>query len=906
MTLSSGTKLGPYEIRSPLGVGGMGEVYRARDSRLGRDVALKVLPEAFAADTERVARFEREAKVLASLNHPNIASIYGVEESNHQLALVMELVEGPTLAERTAVGTIAVDEALPIAKQVCEGLEYAHERGVVHRDLKPANVKVTPEGQVKILDFGLAKALDLADPATSDPSSSPTLTRMATHAGIILGTAAYMSPEQAKGKAVDRRTDIWAFGCLLYEMLTGKRAFDGESVSDTLANVIKEEPDWTALPPSVPPRIRALLKRCLTKDVKQRLQAIGDARITIDEVLAGSAELDFSATASGVATVQSSKASRILPWAVAGALAVTLLAVLIFFRSRTDRHPAPVMRLNLTADVRHLQAHRGSAVAISPDGTRIAYVSMRPIPSSGKGEDLVAPRAETYALFVRKLDQLEPVLLAETPAGTSPFFSPDGRWIGFHSDGAIKKVPSDGGPPLTVCEAPGILGASWGDDGYIYFAPSGVGEIRRVPEEGGTPATVVKEATTQGMTNFRWPRILPGGKAVLFTTSETNWLARHYKTEAYSLATGKRTVVLDDSADGRYLPGGYLVFLRGNVLMVARFDVSALKVTGPAVPVVNEVTGDEWFGSADYGLSSTGTLVYLTGGVQRDYRLVSADMAGKAEPIGNLVRGFEDLSVSPDGKQVAVTLVENATADVWVYNLQRDALSRLTQKGDCGDPLFSPDGSNVFYTNPSSLYVSPADGSRPAESLNTGLWAEPESFSAGGANILYSTFSPVNNEASLWLLPVKGGSPPTQVLPGIARVHDGRFSPDGRWLAYVSAQSGVSQVYLQAYPGSGERVQVSSDGGREPLWSPDGKQLYFRTPTKFLSADVKTAPELAVAKPRLLFEGNFLMTHHDYGLLPDGKHFILIQPVGKTPLGELHVVVNWAEELKTRLPAVGN
>ena len=394
MALASGTKLGPYEIRSPLGVGGMGEVFLARDSRLSRDVALKVLPEAFAADAERMARFEREAKVLASLNHPNIASIYGVEESNHQLALVMELVEGPTLAERIAIGPIAVDEALPIAKQICEGLEYAHERGVIHRDLKPANVKVTPEGQVKILDFGLAKALDSGDPTTGDPSSSPTLTHMGTHAGIILGTAAYMSPEQAKGKPIDRRTDIWAFGCLLYEMLTGKRAFDGESVSDTLASVIKEEPDWCALPAAVPPRICALLRRCLKKDAKQRLQAIGDARLTIDELHDGADETNAVPVIGGAD--RSPLRNPMLPWILAAILAVALVIVFVAVPLRFSRPRGSVMHLNLAAQARHAESDMASAVATHPNGTQIAYAAVKTNPN-GENGDLVSPQTETVA-----------------------------------------------------------------------------------------------------------------------------------------------------------------------------------------------------------------------------------------------------------------------------------------------------------------------------------------------------------------------------------------------------------------------------------------------------------------------------------------------------------------------------
>ncbi len=903
MTLTSGARLGPYTVQCPLGSGGMGEVYRARDTRLGRDVALKVLPSAFGSDAERMARFEREAQVLASLNHPTIAAIYGLEESGPVRALVMELAEGRTLAERIACGRVPLDEALPIAQQICEGLEYAHERGVVHRDLKPANVKVTLGGQAKILDFGLAKALQ-ADVAAGDPASSPTLPRSATQDGIILGTAAYMSPEQARGKAADRRADIWAFGSVLYEMLSGKPAFGGGSISETLAGVIRDEPDWSALPPAVPAGIRTLLERCLCKDPRRRLQAIGDARITIEDVQGGvDGHPAPAATLSGPGARRFSSPTRAIPWAVAAALAIALAAVVIFRPSLARPPRTPVMHLSLAAPVRHSEANRGSAVAISPDGTRIAYVAVQGTPATGKGEDLVAPRTEDFELVVRNLDALAPTPLVETPGGTSPFFSPDGRWIGFYSGGALKKVSADGGPPLTVCEVPSLVGAWWGDDGFIYFAPAGVAEIRRVPEEGGTPTAVVKAANGEAVASFRWPQVLPGGKALLYTTAGASWLAQHYRTEAYSLNTGKRMVVMEEAADARYLAPGYLVFTRGDVLMGAPFDASELKVTGQAVPLIEGLTRDEWFGSADYALSSTGTLIYLTGGVQKDYRLVRVDMTGKVEPLGTVERGFEDLSVSPDGQRIAATLVENGSADVWIYDRERDALARLTQKEDCGDPLWSPNGSRVIYTDPASLHVVSADASSPPESLDTGQWAEAEAFTSDGRELMYSTFDAATNDAALWLLPLEAGARPTRLLPGIGRVYDGRFSPDGRWIAYVSAQSGRPQVYVQAYPGPGDRVQVSSDGGREPLWAPNGAELYFRTPTKLMAVEVKTGPALVVGKPRLLFEGDFLVSHHDYGLLPDGRHFIMIQPVGPKPPEELHVVVNWADELKAKVPA---
>jgi Tol biopolymer transport system component len=563
------------------------------------------------------------------------------------------------------------------------------------------------------------------------------------------------------------------------------------------------------------------------------------------------------------------------------------------------------MHLNLTAQARHSESDLASALAISPDGTQLAYVAVQASPNPGSG-DWVDPQTQTHQLVVRKLGQLTPTPLPDTTGGAAPFFSPDGRWIGFYAHGALKKVSSDGGPPVTLCELPKIFGASWGDDGYIYFAMAGAAAIERVPEGGGTPTVVLKAGNGQSAASIRWPQILHGGKTLPFTSAGTSWLTQHYKIEAYSPSTGKRTVVMEEGANARYLPPGYLVFTRGDVLMGATLDPDTLKVTGTPVPLIEGLTRDEWFGSADYALSSTGTLIYLTGGVQTDYRLVSVDMSGKIDPMGAQVRGFEDLSVSPDGKRIATTLDENGGADIWIYNRERDALTRLTQTGNSGDPLWSPDGSRIIYTDPQSLYSVPADAGSPPESMNTGEWAEPDTFTPDGSEFLYSTFSPLTGDTATWLLPMKGGAQRRQMFAGVPDVFDARFSPDGHWVAYASAQSGRSQVYVQAYPGPGERVQVSTDGGGQPLWAPNGSELYFRTPTKFMAAEVKTKPTLSIGKPRLLFEGDFELSHHDYGLLPDGRHFIMIQPVGKTPPAELHVVVNWADELKARLAAVGN
>ena len=863
-----------------------------------------------------MARFEREARVLASLDHPNIGAIYGLEDSEGARALILALIEGPTLAERIGLaggrpGPITLEEALAIARQIAEALEYAHERGVIHRDLKPANVKLTPQGVVKVLDFGLAKALsgetEVAAAAAGDSSTElPTVSMGGTRAGVILGTPAYMSPEQAKGMPVDRRTDTWAFGCVLYEMLTGRPAFQGETTSDVLAAVMMTEPDWSALPAETPANIERLLRRCLTKNLRQRMQAIGDARITVEEALSGDTGMTLATAAKAARAPDQQSWRRVLPWAVAATLAVALGTVMILLPARRRRPPAPVVRFTMPGQAWHVEAEPASAVAISPDGTRVAYVSLtgtRLTETSG-GLTVTQPTE----LIVRRLAESAPIPVPESAGSAAPFFSPDGRWIGFFADGKLQKVPADGGPGLVLCDVPSNAGASWGDDGFIYFATGGQGEILRIAEGGGTPQVVFRAGNGEQVAGFRWPQVLPGGSAVLFTTFGVQYLATQYRMEAYSLKTGRRKVLVDRGANARYLAPGYLVFTRNNVLMGAPFDAREVRITGPANPLVAGVTADAWNGSADYAVSSTGTLLYLTGGVETAYRLMVVDRHGAAEPLGKAQRGFEDLSVSPDGKHVAATIVENAGADVWIYDTGRDVLARLTDSGTCSDPLWAPYGNRVTYscTTPDArLFISAADGSSPAERLLAAPSAEANSFSADGRRLLYSTFSVATNDAALWVLPLEGDRRPLAIFPGTARVPDARFSPDGRWIAYVSAQSGRKQVFVQAYPGPGERVQVSTEGGDEPIWAPGGSELFFRNGAKLMAVDVKLSPVLDVGKARELFEGTYRLSHHGYDILPDGRHFVMIQPAGGAQSqGELQVVLNWSDELRPRLLAV--
>ena len=631
MTLS-GTQLGSYEVIAQIGAGGMGEVYQAHDTKLGRDVAIKVLPEAFAHDPERLSRFQREAKMLAALNHPNIATIYGLEQSNGTSYLVMELVAGETLAQRIKrEGALPIEEALAICKQIAEALEAAHEKGIIHRDLKPANVKVTPEGKVKVLDFGLAKAF-AGDAANDDPSNSPTLSMAATMHGVILGTAAYMSPEQARGKAVDKRTDIWAFGCVLYELLCGHQAFEGEDVTEILAAVVKTEPDWNRLPEATPPAIRALLRRCLRKDKRQRFHDAADVRIEIDDAIAAPKDSGTTQPAPG-------PRSKLL---LAVAVATTVIAAVALWGWWRATRPVEQAHLTVTRLLMGLQP--AESILGGPGTNSQARPTRTAIAWSPDGRTLVfgGDRAGVEQLYVRRLDQLQATPLAGTEGAVSPFFSPDGGWVGFWAAGALKKVSPSGGPAVTICETPLIASATWTEGDVIFFdiltSSQYGGGISRVAAGGGRPEPVAMPS--KGEFSLRLPHALPGGKALLLTRLTTNQLA-DAKIVVWSLATGQQ-VVLTDGADARYVPTGHLVFVRQGALLAAPFDVTALRLTGGAVGMVDDVmqafnapTAPLRTGAAQFDVSPTGSLAYAPGGIfSEDLRsLVWVDRTGNVMPL---------------------------------------------------------------------------------------------------------------------------------------------------------------------------------------------------------------------------------------------------------------------------------
>jgi serine/threonine protein kinase len=894
-----GRTIGNYRVSAKLGAGGMGEVYRARDERLGREVAIKVLPDVFAGDSQRLARFEREAQLLASLNHPHIATIYGLEDAGGVRALVMELVEGPTLSDRIQQGALPPDEALPIARQIAEALEYAHERGIVHRDLKPANIKLTADGAVRILDFGLAKALE-GDPAQADISSSPTLTAAATRAGIILGTAAYMSPEQAKGKSVDRRADIWSFGVVLFEMLSGKTLYAGETAPETMAHVITKDPDWSLLPASTPPRIRALLERCLEKDPRQRLRDIGEARIEIERVLsgaAGSRSTGLQPAPSALSPLRS-PLRTVLPWALCALLAaVSAFALWDRVKGRAVSS-ASVKRFVITLPP-NTQMEYGPlpVVAISPDGERLALEA-----SIGSG----------WRLYLRSLDSTEPAQVPGTEDSNSPFFSPDGQWLGFYGPGKLRKVSVQGGAPITLCDSTEIRGATWGPHDSIVFSRIGPSTLYRVPAGGGTPVPLTKLAS--GERTHKWPSFLPDGKALLFTIEDnTTASAANARIAVLRLDTGKWHTVLEGGTFPRYVPSGHILFARGAVLMGVPFDLAKLEVTGNPVPLIEGLSISPVTGAANFDVSREGTLVHVIGlpGLGHS-EPVWVDRRGAAKPLGLPARSYVQPSLSHDGRYLALHIVEESN-DVWTHDTSRGTLTRFSfQPGEDEAPLWSPDGKRLAYSasvgaEPRHIYLKNADGSGADELVaSPGGHVHLSSFSPDGKFLLYTNYE-AGSSGDIWLLPLEGERKPRPFLQTPFDERDAQFSPDGRWVAYTSNESGPDEVYVQGFPEARGKWQISTGGGYGPRWSPRGQELFYRIGNKVMTIRYSSETAFSPATPQVLFEGEYgshPRREGNYAVSPDGQRFLMLKnrDVDGTQ-SRIQVTLNWFEELKRRVPA---
>jgi len=878
--MNAGEKLGGYEIKEPLGAGGMGEVYRAHDARLDRDVAIKVLPEEFVADPERLARFEREAKLLAQLNHPNIAAIYGFEDAGGVRFIAMECVDGETLAGKLAtVGRLEVDEALEIARGIAEALEAAHGAGIVHRDLKPANVKITPDGRVKVLDFGLAKAwegkpmggavgsgTERVAGASTGISHSPTFIG-ATRTGIILGTAAYMSPEQARGKPVDKRTDIWAFGCGFYEMLAGKKAFRGETVSDTLAAVLKESPDWSALPPETPPMLRALLQRCLRRDPSRRLHDIADARIEIEEIReAPGGVLPLHLAPTGNARVW----GRLAPWAVA--VAAVIVAAWGWTHGSGETPFARPLHLSLPipSDL-HVA---GSAMVVSPDGEQIVFGARR------DGET---------SLFRFTLGLAGPEKIPGTEEGQAPFFSPDGNWLGFWAEGWLKKVPVTGGRPLDLVAVTALRGATWTDGGRIVYAPTITSGLWQVPANGGEAV----ELTTLNPeeTSHRWPEVLPGDRGLLFSSRSLGGGA-HIVAQRLDGSERRRLIDGNDYISARYVPGGYLAFVQDGVLFVAPFDVEALEVSGPAIPAVQDV-GQNAAGSPEFAFGPGRWLAYLSREPAGETRLVWVDATGVERELPLPARRYTQPRLSPGGERLAVI----ADGDIYVHDIAAGTFTRLTFEG-ARYPTWRPGGQAVAFEASGAALWRPADGNGPIEELMDIEYLEaPSDWSRDG--VLALTTRHPNTGVDIWTWARDREPAPFLASPSNERWP--RFSPNGRWIAYASDEAGPSNVFVRAYPDTGAMWQISNDGGISPVWSRDGRSLFYRSGDALMVARVNIEGAFSHGIPEPLVSGNWVRGGGSAGTLydvhPDGGRFLMLRSEASTDRGRINIILGWSPEL---------
>ncbi len=919
--MAAGSKISHYRIKSLLGSGGMGDVYLASDTKLGRDVAIKILPEVFSQDRERLARFQREARLLASLNHPNIGAIHELAEADGQPFLVLEFVEGENLQDRLKRGALAAEEGLKVCRQVAEGLEAAHEKGVIHRDLKPANVMITSEDTVKVLDFGLARTFE-GELSESEEAHSPTITQGQTQEGVILGTASYMSPEQARGRTLDKRTDIWSFGCLLYEVLTGRRVYEGQTVSDSIAQILAGDPDWDALPAKLNPRIGELLRRCLQKDAKQRCRDIGDARIEIEQVLADptttSGSLHIAESALTAASWQ-----RVLSWALGALVLGVAIGIFIWDRFETaGTRPASETRtfhseIELPEGERLAHFYR-QGLALSPDGTQLAFVSGTP-PGGVEGR-----------IYLRRLDQWTQQPIPGTEAGLNPFFSPDGKWLGFGVGSRLLKVNLSlaGGDPEEICNCTAYYGIAWGPDDRIFFG-GGNGRIFRVSASGGEPEEITQLDEKAREVSHRLPHILPNNSAVFYTVLR---YAPFFDSEeraqifVQSLETGARKLIIEGGSDARYVPTGHVVFARKGRLLAVPFDLERLEVTGPEVPVLDAInhsihTGNSIrdTGVAQLSFSSSGTLAYVAGSVFPEIKreAVWVDRQGREERLEVEPRCYLSGRVSPDGRHVLLS-GQYPPKDVWIFDLKRKLLRRQTFEGNQRWAVWGPGPDHFTFQSdregPSALYAKKVD-SEPGEVEKLPTIAES----------LASSWSPDNQRLALamlnkntdWDLSIlsREGKVAPFLHTRFSETHP-EFSPDGRWIVYVSNQSGRTEVYVGPSAGSGSAVQFSIQGGTSPAWSRDGREVFYRQDRKFIAVKIDVnGNRLTAGPPTELFEdveSGYANSGpvRSYDVAPDGRFLVIKRGDDvETAALEQHfpprirIIQNWFEELKRLAPA---
>jgi len=895
-----GETLAHFKITGKLGEGGMGEVYLAEDTKLGREVAIKVLPELFAQDAERMARFAREAQVLASLNHPNIAAIFQLEHDADRHFLVMELVEGETLAERIKRGRIPVDEAMSIALQITEALEAAHDRGIVHRDLKPANINFTDSGSIKVLDFGLAKALESGAGSDSNPSHpslslSPTLTAQMTGVGVLLGTAAYMSPEQARGEAVDRRADIWAFGVVVMEMLSGQTVYAGKTISDTLAGILAREPEWEALPEDLPPMIQGLLDRCLQKETSDRLQAIGEARITIAGYLADPEAAKAQATAGQFAPQPAWR--RALPWAALGLAAIFGVAAIAGWNRPMPLPEPDSMRLSVQLPVeRTLMTQIGSSVVLSPNGDHLAYVTGDPA---------------TRSLHLRDLNQLESSVFTGGDLSYLPFFSPDGKWIAFVTPGELKKVSVSGGTPLTIAKVDFCRGATWAPDDSIIYTPKTEAPLFRIPAAGGEPEQLTTLDEEKEEVTHRWPHALPNGKTVIFVSHTENSNFSEGVVEGLNLETGQRKVLVRGGTYPRWASSGHLLYVREGTLYAVPMDPDTMELLGSPGPIIENLTTNEGdYGTAHYSVSDNGKLVYMEGSAtSAGYSVVQVDREGAVSPLFEDLGAYWTPAYSPDGRRLAFDVSGNGgNGDVWVEDLELGIRTRLTfDDEDDTRPEWSPDGEWIFFASNRGesydIFRVAADGSEQPVRLTENEFDEyPDSVTPDG-NTLVFTMNNTDDNWDLMTMSLTGEDEPEVFLSTQFFEYGGKVSPDGKWLVYGSNESGGQEVYVRPFP-SGRGEWRISDGGRGtyPTWSSKGDEIFFRRATGISVTSVDLSGDSFRSKrPQTLFEGAFvdLYPAYDYAVAPDAQSIAMFQGLNSTDkVDHVIMITNWFADLE--------
>jgi eukaryotic-like serine/threonine-protein kinase len=896
LSVAIGTRLGSYEVTALLGKGGMGEVYRARDTKLNRDVAIKVLPDAVAGDPERLARFDREAQVVASLNHANIAGIYELADAGYSRCLVLEYVDGETLAERISRGPIPVLETLEIVKQIAEALEAAHEKGITHRDLKPANIKISSSGKVKVLDFGLAKILDTA--ATDiNSTNSPTISVVHTAGGVILGTAGYMSPEQARGKAIDKRTDIWAFGCVLFEMLTGRQTFEGETISDSVARILEREPDWQLLPGNTPVRVRELLRRCLQKDARRRAHEIADVRIEIEELISNpslrAANADTSVISRSLFRRQVLALSLVIGVVLAGVFSLILL-----IRYRTTNRSEPQLsghasillgseRFGYTSGYAH------SALAISPDGQRVVYAA-RP--------------GEIPQLFLRPINQFAARPIDGTENGLEPFFSPDGQWLAFFANGKLMKVPVTGGSPIPLCDVPDPQGGSWGPDNTIVFTPQWHSGLMTVSADGGTPQEFTKVDGDKRRLTHLHPQFLPGSKAVLFTVQLGDIASfDDAEIDVQMIGESQSHTLIRGGTFGRYVPTGHLIYARNGTLLAAPFDLKRLQVSGPPVMVLEDVLTTLNSGVAHVAISENGTLVYTPGGTFKPDRFPAlVDRTGASRPMTGERGLFVEATVSPDGGAAAFSIVA-ANDDLWILNRGEATLNRFTSgDGDERYPVWTADGKRIVYQWRDHLFWKDAAGlSEPELLLSSENHQSPSSVSPDGKFLAFWETNP-STLRDIWLLPLQGDRKPQRFVTSPFDEWAPKFSPDGRWIAYTSNESRRPEIYVQSVVAGDGKHRISNEGGMWPVWSPNGRELFFLNGTNLMAAKMDPASGTSSQVTRLFTISNLLLspTSPTYDVTPDGKGFLMVLQNEKSPPVQLNLIFNWFDELRSRVRSV--